>query len=441
MQTNHRIFTNLPDIRRYRLPLIGIASLITLSPLSTAVSNIATRGDGSDLFEFLLFALVALPIVGIIANWSRRQPKVWIKVTSILVSCATAAVFTAIFSQDFSNAYIASLLLILIVVLIYGSRDTLFSVALIVIADGYHFIAHPQAGFVAAFFALLIEITVAIAAWVFVYAANIKRDEAREIAADAQRSDAQTQRLANEVTSLNRTLLGTQNQERKRLARDIHDGPLQSMGVEMLAISRMKRALEASNYDRIAAEVAYLEDIAREVISDLRQTVNALRNTVLDLGIAPALYNLARKTQETTNTEVGVTIDLESDRAIPEAISACIHQLTIEALNNIRKHARAGKVAIRLSCATSDIDNIEEITLTIQDDGQGFDFEESAKRAMKDGHIGLYSMNERAAELGGRMAVTSALGKGTTLSFTFPMIELMPQSGPSTKPLPFLLSA
>jgi signal transduction histidine kinase len=452
----------LAGARGYQLLLIVVLLLNILPPLGSAVTLAVSRGDGSDLLEFAIFALAALPIVSLLAYWSKREAKTWLIVLSIIMGWVLTVAFTAIFSDSFSNAYLSSLLLIQVVFLVYGLRFGTFAIALVVLADGYRFLAHQEVGFAANFFALTVEATVGIIAWMFVHAANAKRDEAEQAAAVAKASDTEAQKLAGEVSVLNRLLLTSQDREMGRLARDIHDGPLQSLGVELLAIARVRRALEANNLGRVAVELDYLESIARESVGDLRDTVNSLRNTVLDAGIVPALQNLARKIEETTSMKVSVKTSFDCDRKMPETIAACIHQLTIEALNNIRKHARADNVTIRLLLhGTNDTDGLdgvngvddveyvggvgdangEEITLTIEDDGEGFDYETSIKRAINDGHIGLYSMRERAVELGGRMAVISARGKGTTLSFTFPMTLLMPQSGPPTKPLPFLLSA
>jgi two-component system sensor histidine kinase DegS len=309
----------------------------------------------------------------------------------------------------------------------------------------------PTADLAANLYVIIVEATVGFMAWIFVAAAIDMRDNALAAKEEAERLAAQAvaaheealtsrqqaisakeeaQQLAAEVTRLNRMLLNAQDTERRRLAHDIHDGPLQALGVELLAMERVKRRLESGETGKASQELEFLGDIARQSITDLRNTVNALRNTLLDSGIEPALRNLARTTQESAGLQIEVTVSPDPDReqALSESLVNCLFQLSVEALKNVRKHAHAHNVTITLSSKEG------EVKLLIQDDGQGFDEAAFSNRSTeeKHRHIGLYSMKERAAENGGTMAVDSAPGRGTTLEFTFALYE--PVGAPTGPP-------
>jgi len=219
--------------------------------------------------------------------------------------------------------------------------------------------------------------------------------------------------MASEITHLNRLMVVSQDNERRRIARDIHDGPLQSMGVELLAVDRIRRHLNAADYDRASQELNYLRTVASETVQDLRCTVNTLRNTLLDHDLKLALQNLARKVGEATGLEISLIY--RPGHHLPRSFETCVYQLAVEALNNAQKHARAEKVLITVS------ESDGELLVSIKDDGQGFSYDSSLRRAIETGHIGLHSMKERAAEFDGTMAVLSSPGTGTEILFSFPV--------------------
>jgi signal transduction histidine kinase len=364
--------------------------------------------------ELVLFTLAASASILLYIFWLSKQEAQWAKVVVLLTGFALTAWYTLLLLDVIPDAYLGFVVLVQLIFLLLGPRYGMAMLGIVMAADVLFIALIPNTNILSSIFSLTVLVTVGLLSWVFVSTANGMRVKAERAAAEAHEAMAEAQRLAAEVTNLNRLLLSSQDRERQRLARDIHDGPLQSMGVELLAVDRTKRRLETGDYDKAGLELEYLRGIVSETVDDLRDTVNALRNTLLDSGIEPALRNLARRTQEATGLSLDTVIDLRPDEELPEALATCIYQLAVEALNNIKKHARAHNAVLTLE------DTHEQVKLTISDDGRGFDYEAALDQAMNGRHIGLYSMTERADEFGGTLAVTSSPGQGTTLTFIFP---------------------
>jgi signal transduction histidine kinase len=405
-------------LRNRHYILVPVALLNILPPLLTGLFN-----PGA-LMEVLLFTAAACAGAFLHSYWLSKQDAQWAKVLTLLIACGLTGWYTLSFLNDFSNAYLSAVILVQLIFLLLGARYGVIVLGLVTISDLIYLILNPGTNILASIFALTVQATVGLLSWVFVSAANDMRRQAESSAAVAHAAMGEAQRLAAEVTKLNHILLSSQDRERQRLARDIHDGPLQSMGVELLALDRARRRLEAGEYNKASSELEYLRGLVRETVNDLRDTVNMLRNSLLDSGIEPALQNLARKTHVATGLDVEIVLHPDRERVLelPYAISSCIYQLAVEGLNNIKKHARATNATITIE--TKD----DQVILSIKDDGRGFDYEAAIEQALNRGHIGLYSMKERAYEFGGEMLITSTPGGGTNLVFIFPTALDAPQT-------------
>jgi signal transduction histidine kinase len=390
--------------------------LILVTLLNILPALLAGLFSPDALFNVLLFTLAACVCILLHIYWLSAQNGQWAKVLTLVVGCGLTAWYTFLFLDAFPNSYLSAVILVQLIFLLLGPRYGMAILGLVATANLLYVLLNPSANILAGIFSITVQSTVGLLSWVFVSAVNDMRRSAEKSAAEARAAMSEAQKLAAEVTKLNHMLLNSQDRERQRLARDIHDGPLQSMGVELLALDRAKRRLEAGEYDKAASELDYLRGLARETVGDLRDTVNMLRNSLLDSGIEPALRNLARKTHAATglNVEIVLRPDPEHIQKLPYAILSCIYQLAVEALNNIKKHARANNATVRVETTN------DQLILSIKDDGRGFDYEATIEQALDQGHIGLYSMKERAYELGGEMLVTSAPGEGTNMVFIFP---------------------
>jgi signal transduction histidine kinase len=377
-------------------PLVLVVLAVVVLPEVLAAF---TNHSAVYLLKIAVFGALALLYMPVYFLWLARQQRPWAKALSVACTFGLATLYTAFFADEFSNAYLVFVLAVQIVFALDGPGPGIAILALSVVANVVEVFSLRNPHIEANVFALTVLVAVGLLTWYFVSTADHSREEAEN--------------LTQEVTKLNRLILTSQDNERRRLARDIHDGPLQSMGVELLAIDRARRRLDAGEYDKALQELGYLRSVAEETVDDLRQTVNTLRNTLLDSGLEPALANFVRKLHD--SGDIAVTLEIDTRREIPRPLQTCLYQLVTEALNNVKKHAAASKALVRIG------EEPGAITLLVRDDGRGFDYETSAMEALSEGHIGLHTMRERAAELGGTMQVRSRPAQGTELWFTFPL--------------------
>ncbi len=160
-----------------------------------------------------------------------------------------------------------------------------------------------------------------------------------------------------------------------------------------------------------SASVAMVDDL----LTDVRGLSHSLRPAPFDRGqLLPALTALARS--EGTRGGVRVFIDPPvTELSLPHEIELVCYRVVREAVANVVKHARAQHVAVSLIC------HVGQLSVSIADDGRGFDVAPTTRQAVRDGHLGLVGMRERLAHVGGTMNVTSTLGKGTTVTCLVPL--------------------
>jgi signal transduction histidine kinase len=232
---------------------------------------------------------------------------------------------------------------------------------------------------------------------------------------NARQHDELVRREA-ERTALLRQVLTAQEVERKRVSLDLHDGPLQSLGVGLIHADALRKrgetsAITGNDIDLLRRDFASVVDEVRGLIADLRPEV-------LDsYGLLPALEAHARRIKETTGLEIDVAYALE-DR-LPPYLEVLLYRLVQEALTNVRKHARA----TRATLAIEPDETGTRLIVRVVDDGRGFDTSVRSPRAEGYG-VGLRSMRERIEGAGGEMRVESAPGRGTSLTFVLPLPEV-----------------
>jgi signal transduction histidine kinase len=208
-------------------------------------------------------------------------------------------------------------------------------------------------------------------------------------------------------------VLEAAQQERIRLAADLHDGPVQELTALNYGLERVDRRLQTHGPDAVRELLGEQKDHLTMVTRTLRSLLSELRPPALDehgLTGALKLYGDAFAKQAGINVSVDAQVD---ERPAPE-VETIIYRITQEALTNVAKHAQARHVWIRLAAGDQAVD------LTIRDDGVGFDPEKAA-RLLKDGHFGLVGMRERAEMGGGRMDLDSRQDHGTTIHLTLPL--------------------
>lgn len=211
-------------------------------------------------------------------------------------------------------------------------------------------------------------------------------------------------------------IIKAQEEERQRVARDIHDGPAQTMSNVVLKAELCERLID-TDMDRAKNEIQDLKSVVRECLNDVRKIIYNLRPMSLDdLGVIPTLQRYVFKIQE----ESGVNISFKYRGCFDDISSVvCLTTFRIiqEALSNIRKHSKAENAVVNLESSDT------ELKLYIYDDGEGFDTK--AKNAFSqdsNSGFGLMSMKERIDLLNGRLLLNSSIGKGTRINIVIPLI-------------------
>jgi PAS domain S-box-containing protein len=225
----------------------------------------------------------------------------------------------------------------------------------------------------------------------------------------------QTEKLAAEKALRDRELLqsvvGALEDERRRIARDLHD----ELGQQLIALRlKLESVRRMCNEDEeICLEIDKVQMIARQIDNGVDFLAWELRPAVLDhLGLYAALEKYVREWSNYSQISAELLPSSLKTARFDSAVETNLYRITQEALNNIHKHARATKVEIFLEKR----DNI--VILIISDDGKGFN---PKKKTDKVTGIGLVGMRERATLIGGKLEIESAAGKGTTIYIRIPL--------------------
>lgn len=221
---------------------------------------------------------------------------------------------------------------------------------------------------------------------------------------------------AQQARQLGLSVIRAQEEERRRVAREIHDGPAQLLANVVLRIDVCQKLFGVDPV-RLRTELDQLKEIVRLSLQDVRKIIFDLRPMALDdLGLVPALRAFLQDYQQRTAIETDFAF-FGQDRRFDSTFEVAVFRLVQEALTNVAKHARATQVWVKV-----DVTHKTELRMTIKDNGVGFDpaaiqGETAGKK------FGLMGMKERAGLLGGSMEIQSAPGQGTRLAFTFPLGE------------------
>ena len=201
-------------------------------------------------------------------------------------------------------------------------------------------------------------------------------------------------------------VLESQEEERRRLAHELHDDPLQSL----IHISRRLEALadEKALPPTLRRDLVDLQQVARDTSASLREITRGLRPPSLDdLGLAAAVRQLVVQAQ--ARDGLGISFEVHGEpRRLSPAVELGLYRIPQEALHNVERHAAARRATVEVGFEP------ERVTLEICDDGRGFD----AGRAKLS--LGLPGMSERASLLGGSVRIDSAPGRGTRISTAVP---------------------
>jgi signal transduction histidine kinase len=247
-------------------------------------------------------------------------------------------------------------------------------------------------------------------------------------------------RLYQELKRERDRIVAVEEEIRRRLARDIHDGPAQMLAAIIVNIEFIRRLLDREP-DKVLNELDNLMPLAHKALRQLRTLLFDLRPVILETqGLVPALEAYVQRQQEAApSVEPGLVHSLEatgfSGRLVPHAERA-IFGIIQEAVGNVRKHARARHVWILLA------QQGDNLAVEIRDDGCGFDVEHTRAGYDQRGSLGMLNMEERAAAIGGELSIYSRPGSGTSVTLLAPLASLR-QSSPTaakSEPEPALLA-
>lgn len=214
-------------------------------------------------------------------------------------------------------------------------------------------------------------------------------------------------RIEAEREDLLRRLVNAQEDEQRRISRELHDHMGQSLAALLLGIKSLRECLSD---ERVEQRVQRLQNITTRIADEMHDLIRELRPTALDdLGLDTALTNYFEEWSQRSN----ITIDFHANgllhQRLGNQLESTIYRIVQEALNNVIKHANAQNVGIILEYRGN------RILLIIEDDGVGFDAEALLKTPPKNRRFGLLGMQERVALVGGSLNIESTFGVGTTL--------------------------
>jgi signal transduction histidine kinase len=204
------------------------------------------------------------------------------------------------------------------------------------------------------------------------------------------------------------------DQERKKVAADLHDGPVQQIAMLSYTAHLARKQLATGNLGRADEMLDELERELEAQVRELRQVMSALRPPVLDQrGLEAALEVHVKQFESEHHIAADLTIERPADDLASE-VETVLYRIAQEALANIRKHARADHAWV-----TMDGTDDGQVRLRVRDNGVGFDPAHGG-RLLAEGHFGLAGMRERVTFVGGHFDVRSAPGQGTTVEVAIP---------------------
>jgi signal transduction histidine kinase len=216
-------------------------------------------------------------------------------------------------------------------------------------------------------------------------------------------------RTRKELHELSGQLVSVQEDERRRISRELHDEVGQVLSAMMLGLGNLRSALKTNDREEALEQVHLIEDMTERNANVVRNISLLLRPTMLDdLGLVPALRWLAREVSRTNRMEVDVS-SVDELEDLPEGHRTCVYRVVQEALRNACRHSGGQRVHVSVRMTES------QLRIDVQDDGKGF------QPSLETG-VGILGMEERVARLGGKLRVDSSPGQGTTVHFELPTV-------------------
>ncbi len=225
-------------------------------------------------------------------------------------------------------------------------------------------------------------------------------------------------------------LVEVEEEARRRLARELHDGPTQSVAALAMRLNFLQRLLR-HDPAQVPVELERTEQMARQAVQELRHFLFRLRPLLLESqGLTAALTHLAEKLQGTESFAIHLEVDPEVDQLLDPNAKGLVFSIIEEAINNARKHAEPRNIWVRARVKGN------RLRVSVEDDGRGFDPQALRVDYARRGSLGMVNMLERAELLNGVLELESAPGRGTRVRLEIPLVPAAPGPEPSPQDAP-----
>lgn len=210
-------------------------------------------------------------------------------------------------------------------------------------------------------------------------------------------------------------VITAQEEERKRIARELHDQTSQSLTSLILGIKALENV---ENMDLLKEKTEELRALTGKTLEEIHDLALDLRPSVLDdLGLEAAVQRFIKDYSKKYGIEVDIHTNGINNLRLPPQVETTLYRIVQEAMTNIVKHALAKYVAVIMERRNN------TLVLIIEDDGKGFDIKEVLEAPLQEKRLGLFGMEERVSLLGGNLTIESEIGFGTTLYVNVPLGE------------------
>lgn len=214
-------------------------------------------------------------------------------------------------------------------------------------------------------------------------------------------------------------IVGVEEDARKKLARDLHDGPTQSIAAIAMRLNYVRMLLDKEqDLQQTAEELERIEELSRRTTKEIRHMLFTLRPLILESqGLQAALEQYISKIAETDTLPIHLEATPQVDQMLDQNAQGVIFYIIDEAVGNARKHAKPGNIWIRLYIQDS------AFVAEVEDDGSGFDVDGVQMSYDERGSLGMINMYERAKLVSGKLTITSTPGKGTRIRLSVPLTK------------------
>jgi PAS domain S-box-containing protein len=232
---------------------------------------------------------------------------------------------------------------------------------------------------------------------------------------ERKRAEEAVEKHRKDLQSLSAQLINAQEAERKRISQELHDQMGQALTAMSINLAAIGKELPSDLAPTIRERLAETSTLADQTLEQVRELSLDLRPSMLDdLGLVPTLRWYVNRYAKRLDIEVELEV-IDLKERLPAEMETVLYRAVQEALTNVARHGQANKVRIHLERAKS------QVSAFIEDNGQGFEAEEVARRTAPERGIGLLGIRERVISQGGRFSIQSRPGQGTRLSLEIPL--------------------